>query len=343
MHEALLYEKMQKDLVKCSLCRRGCVIAPEKTGFCHVRKNIDGKLYSLNYGKCCAYNLDPIEKKPFYHFLPGSKSFSIATVGCNFSCLFCQNAEIAQAEEIFGQDLSPQEIVRMAQASGAKSIAYTYTEPTIFFEYATDCAKIAKQARAGTQPGKQNSRLANVFVTNGYMSREAIKKMQNIDAARIDLKAFNGKFYKEICGGASLEGVLDSIKLLQKKMHIELIVLLIPTLNDSSEELHAMCKWVKSLSPGIPIHFTAYYPANKMKLPPTPVSTLQKARKIAFDEGLHYAYTGNIPGDEGENTYCPKCKSLCIRRFGFAILENRLSSKGKCPSCGHSLPIKTSL
>ncbi|OIO21281.1 AmmeMemoRadiSam system radical SAM enzyme [Candidatus Micrarchaeota archaeon CG11_big_fil_rev_8_21_14_0_20_47_5] len=328
MKEALLYEKLPNNLVKCHLCRRNCTIAEGKTGFCHVRKNENGKLYSLNYAKCCSYNTDPIEKKPFYHFLPGTLSFSIATVGCNFSCLHCQNASISQAREISGIDLPPEKVAQMAKSQNAKSIAYTYTEPTIFMEYALDCAKLARKEK-----------LANVFVTNGYMSREAIALMQTIDAARIDLKAFNDKFYKEVCGGASLDGVLDSIKLLHKKMHIELIVLLIPTLNDDEDELHQMCKWVRKLSPEIPIHFTAYYPCNKMAIPPTPLSTLQKARRIALEEGIHYAYTGNAPGDEGENTYCPKCKALAIKRFGFSVLENRLAKGNACPKCGYKLKI----
>ncbi|MEM2963001.1 MAG: AmmeMemoRadiSam system radical SAM enzyme [Candidatus Anstonellales archaeon] len=332
MKEAMLYEQMEKGLVRCNLCRRRCTIGPGGVGFCRVRKNDGGKLYTLNYGKCCAYNNEPIEKKPFYHFLPGTYSFSFAAVGCNFRCLHCQNWDIAQPTEIFGNDISPEQIVKMAEKYGSKSIAYTYTEPTIFFEYASDCAKIAHERG-----------IANVFVTNGYMSPEAISMMEYVDAARVDLKAFNDKFYKEVCGNASLDGVLDSIKLLHKKIHVELIVLLIPTLNDSPDELRQMAQWIKQIDRRIPVHFTAYYPANKMTIPPTPLSTLQNARRIAIEEGLLYAYTGNIPGDEGENTCCPRCGRVAIRRFGFSVLELNIDKEGRCSNCLNPLSIVTKI
>ncbi|MCX8197317.1 MAG: AmmeMemoRadiSam system radical SAM enzyme [Candidatus Micrarchaeota archaeon] len=328
MKEAELYRKMPANAVVCFLCQRRCYIKEGEVGFCMVRKNVGGKLYTLNWGKCVSYALDPIEKKPFYHFVPGSQVFSFAAAGCNFRCLHCQNWEISQPKEIFGQEMPPQAIVGLAQRTKAEGIAYTYTEPTIFYEYAKDCALLARKEG-----------LYNVFVTNGYMTPEAIEQLGWLDAARIDLKAFNDKFYKSVCGGAYLEPVLKSIKLLHSKMHIEIITLLIPTLNDSEDEIRALASWIKSLDRSIPLHFTGYYPANKMTLPPTPAGTLQKARKIALDEGLLYVYTGNRPGDEGENTYCPNCNALLIRRFGMELIEDKVKPKGRCPNCGQKIPI----
>ncbi|MEM4348477.1 MAG: AmmeMemoRadiSam system radical SAM enzyme [Candidatus Anstonellaceae archaeon] len=328
MKEAQLYRKMPQKAVLCFLCQRRCYIKEGQLGFCLVRKNTGGKLYSLNWGKCVSYAVDPIEKKPFYHFVPGSPVFSFAAAGCNFRCQHCQNWEISHVDEAFGQQLEPQRLVHLAKSSSAEGIAYTYTEPTIFFEYARDTALIAKKHG-----------LYNVFVTNGYMTPEAIEKMEWLDAARIDLKAFSDKFYKEICGGAYLEPVLKSIKLLHRKMHIEIINLLIPTLNDSEDEIRALSKWVKELDPAIPLHFTGYYPANRMTLPPTSVQTLSKARKIALEEGLLYVYTGNRPGEPGENTYCPSCGQLVIRREGMMLIEDKVKKRGECPFCGFEIPI----
>ena len=259
--------------------------------------------------------------------MPGSPVFSFAAPGCNFRCEHCQNWEISQPAKIFGQDIAPERMVELALESRSNGIAYTYTEPTIFYEYAKDTALLARK-----------SGLYNVFVSNGYMTPEAIGSMEWLDAARLDLKAFSDKFYREVCGGAHLEPVLKSIKLLHSKMHVEIITLLIPTLNDSDEEMRALSKWVAGVDRDIPLHFTAYYPANRMTLPPTPVETLQRARKIAMEEGLNYVYTGNRPGDEGESTYCPKCKTMVIERFGFEVVANRLVG-GKCPKCGKKILI----
>ena len=328
MREAELYHQMPDNAVSCFLCQRRCYLKDGETGFCHVRKNEGGKLYSINWGKCASYAVDPIEKKPFYHFMPGSPVFSFAAPGCNFRCEHCQNWEIAQPKEIAGQDISPKRMVELALASGSEGMAYTYTEPTIFFEYAKDTAMLAR---------KQG--LYNVFVTNGYMTPEAIEQLDFLDAARIDLKAFSDKFYYEVCGSAHLDPVLQSIKLLHRKMHIEIITLLIPTLNDSDDEIRALSKWVVDLGPEVPLHFTAYYPANRMTIPPTPVETLDRARKIAMEEGLKYVYTGNRPGDEGENTYCPKCSATVISRFGMDLVKNSLVEGDLCPKCRARLPI----
>jgi pyruvate formate lyase activating enzyme len=327
MREAELYRKMAGGAVSCHLCQRRCFLKDGETGFCRARQNLGGKLYSLNFGKCVSYCNDPIEKKPFYHFMIGSQAFSFAAAGCNFRCEHCQNWEISQPNEIMGQELLPQKLVGLALAHQSEGIAYTYTEPTIFYEYAKETAMLARKRG-----------LYNVFVTNGYMTPEAIASMDFLDAARVDLKSFSDKFYKEVCGGAHLEPVLKSIKLLHGRMHIEIITLLIPTLNDSDEEIRALCQWVRALDADVPLHFTGYYPANRMAIPPTPAETLVRARKIAMEEGLKYVYTGNRPGDGGESTHCPKCGICVVQRFGFEVLKNRLQD-GKCPNCGSKIPI----
>jgi len=282
---------------------------------------------SLNHGKCVAYAVDPIEKKPYYHFAPGSPVFSFAAAGCNFRCEHCQNWEISQPGGVFGEEMSPHAIVDLAQRTKSHGIAYTYTEPTIFYEYAKDTALLARERG-----------MYNVFVTNGYMTPETIGTLSWLDAARVDLKAFDDKFYRDVCGGARLEPVLKSIRLLHAKMHIEIITLLIPTLNDSDDELRALSKWVAKLGRDVPLHFTAYYPANRTTLPPTPAETLARARKIAMEEGVNYVYTGNRPGDEGESTYCPSCKRCVVKRFGFEVGETLLEGD-RCPECGHRIPI----
>ena len=329
MREAELYRSMPGGAVSCFLCQRRCYIKDGGLGFCRVRKNEGGRLMTLNWGKCASFAVDPIEKKPFYHFVPGSPVFSFAAAGCNFRCEHCQNWEISQPKEIFGQDILPEKMVDMAIASKSEGIAYTYTEPTIFYEYAKDTALLARKRK-----------LYNVFVSNGYMTPETIEKLEWLDAARLDLKAFSDKFYKEVCGGAHLEPVLKSIKLLHSRMHVEIITLLIPTKNDSDDEIRQLCKWVAKLDRDTPLHFTGYYPSNRMAIPPTPLSTLTRARRIAIEEGLNYVYTGNRPGDEGENTYCPKCRETVVLRSGFEILKNNLAD-GKCGNCGKRLPIIT--
>lgn len=240
----------------------------------------------------------------------------------------CQNWEISQPERIMGQNILPEQLVDMALRSHSHGIAYTYTEPTIFFEYAKDTAILARKKG-----------LYNVFVSNGYMTPECVEQLGFLDAARLDLKAFDDKFYKNVCGGAQLEPVLKSIKLLHAKMHVEIITLLIPTLNDSDEEIRALSKWVRKLGPNVPLHFTAYYPANRMTIEPTPIETLVRARKIAKEEGLNHVYTGNRPGDEGESTYCQKCGARVIWRVGFEVVENKLAKDGKCPKCGEWIPV----
>jgi len=327
MKEALLYEKLDDEKVRCNLCHHRCLIHPSKRGICRVRENRGGVLYSLVYGHPVSANVDPIEKKPLFHFLPGTSTFSIATVGCNFTCGHCQNCSISQPSEDdigTGQEVPEERIVALAKNYGCQSISYTYTEPTIFFEYAYDSAKIA------TSDG-----LKNIFVTNGYMTREALQTINpHLHAANIDLKSFNNQSYLKICG-AKLNPVLESIELMKEMgIWVEVTTLIIPTINDSSEELTEIADFIVSVGKDIPWHISRFYPHYKMTdLPPTPVETLHRAREIGLSRGLRYVYSGNVPGDEGEKTYCYQCKELLIDRYGYQILKN-ITKDGKCPKCG---------
>jgi pyruvate formate lyase activating enzyme len=333
MKEAYLYKKLPNKKVQCKTCAHYCVLAPGERGKCGVRENIDGKLYALNYGKAIAINIDPIEKKPFYHFLPGSHSLSIATVGCNFSCLNCQNWEISQAfkgsKKIPGEYVPPERIVEMAIENKVPSISYTYTEPTIFLEYALDTMKLAK--RAG---------LKNNFVSNGFMSEESAKLViPYLDANNIDIKGFSDEFYQKVCGGR-LKPVLDTAKLMKKSgVWVEITTLVIPTLSDSEEMFEKIAKWIyDNLGPETPWHISQFCGAISWKLqhiPDTPVETLEKAIEIGKKVGLKYVYIGNIPGHKAENTYCPKCGTLAINRVNYFI--HRYDKNGKCPKCGENL------
>lgn len=329
MKEAMFYEKLEDELVNCDLCSHRCrKIADSKRGICGVRENRNGKFYSLVYGKAVARSIDPIEKKPLFNFLPGSRSYSIATVGCNFRCDNCQNYDISQMPKergiIVGPDVSSEEIVSAAKVNNCESIAYTYTEPTIFFEYAYDTAKMAKKEG-----------IKNVFVTNGYITSEALKKISPyLDAANIDLKSFKDNFYRKRCG-ARLKPVLDSIRLYKSLgIWIEITTLIIPTLNDSEEELRKIAEFISEVGEDTPWHISQFYPTYKLiTLPRTPVATLRKARKIGLEAGLKYVYEGNVPGENGENTYCPNCKKLLIHRFGYQIRENKIKNS-TCIFCG---------
>jgi len=326
--EAFLYEKIKEKRVKCNLCSHHCLIEEGKRGICGVRENRGGMLCSLVYERAVANNIDPIEKKPFFHFFPGSFAFSIATIGCNFRCSFCQNDDISQfpreKREIIGEVLSPEKIVSSAKKNNCKSISYTYTEPTVFFEYAYETAKIAKKEG-----------IKNNFVTNGYISEEALKLISPyLDAANVDLKSFKQDFYQKFCG-AKLQPVLNSLKLMKKLgIWVEVTTLIIPGLNDSEDELKEIANFVFSLGKETPWHLSRFYPHYKLAdLPPTPVETLHQAREIGKSADLKYVYSGNVPGDEGENTFCPDCGKMVIKRYGFQTLENRLK-QGKCPNCG---------
>jgi pyruvate formate lyase activating enzyme len=308
-------------------------LSPGERGKCGARENIDGKLYSLVYGKIVAMNIDPIEKKPFYHFLPGSYSLSIATVGCPFQCLNCQNYEISQAfksaKEIPGEDISPEKVVEIALKNNLPSISYTYTSPIAFLEYALDTMKLAKKAG-----------LKNNFVSNGFMSEESAKLViPYLDANNIDIKGFSEEFYQKVCGGR-LKPVLDTAKLMKKSgVWVEITTLVIPTLSDSEEMFYGIAKWIyDNLGAETPWHVSQFCGAISWKLQhitDTPVETLEKAIEIGKKVGLKYVYIGNIPGHKAENTYCPKCGTLAINRVNYFI--HRYDKNGKCPKCGEDL------
>jgi len=313
--------------IQCQLCPRECLVANGERGFCGVRENRDGKYYSLVYANPCAVHVDPIEKKPFYHLLPTSTSFSIATAGCNFRCKFCQNWEISQTtpDETYNLELPPEKVVALAKKAGSRSIAYTYVEPTIFFEYMTDTASLARKEG-----------ILNVYHSNGFINPGPLKELCRVlDAANIDLKGFTEEYYSNMSQG-HLAPVLQTLKTLKNEgVHLEITNLMIPTKNDDVDTVRKMCAWIKSeLGSDTPVHFSRFYPLYKLRnLPPTPVSTLEKSRKIAMDLGLEYVYIGNVPGHEGERTFCPRCKKLLIVRQGYSIGEVHLN-KGKCKFCG---------
>jgi pyruvate formate lyase activating enzyme len=328
MKEAMLYEKLSDRRVHCYLCNHHCRIGEGQRGICAVRENRGGTLYTLVYRQLISRNPDPVEKKPMFHFAPGSRSFSIATVGCNFRCEFCQNYEISQMPRdenaINGEDVAPEEIVAMAKKTGCKTIAYTYTEPTIYFEYAYDIAQ--KASKEG---------LKNIFVTNGYMTEEALRTLHpHLHGANVDLKSFREEFYRNRCG-AGLDGVLRSLKVMKELgVWVEITTLIIPELNDSEEELRELAGFISSLGKEVPWHISRFHPMYKMlDRSPTSVRILERARKIGLEAGLRYVYTGNVPGDAGEDTYCHRCGQLLVDRLGFQILKNQIKEK-KCPKCG---------
>ncbi len=329
--EALLYEKLDKKEVHCYLCAHQCRIQEGKFGFCGVRQNLGGILYTYTYGSVIAGHIDPIEKKPLYHFLPGSVSFSIATIGCNFRCGFCQNWEISQQNFKDGapdsQDFSPEQIIKSAKESNCQSISYTYTEPTIFFEYALDIAKLAKKEG-----------LKNIFVTNGFMSKECIEMISPyLDAANVDLKFFKDESYKRVCAG-SLNPVLDSIRLMKDKgIWVEVTTLIVPGENDSEEELSGIAKFIASVDKNMPWHISKFHPDYKFTdHEATSESTLKKAESLGHQVGLKYVYVGNVYG-WGNDTYCHNCKKLLVRREVFNILENNIKSS-KCKYCNVEIP-----
>jgi pyruvate formate lyase activating enzyme len=329
MKEALLYDKLKNGNVHCALCSHRCIIKPGERGKCGVRENREGTLYSLVYGRLISENIDPIEKKPLFHFLPGSRSLSIATVGCNLTCAHCQNYDISQyphahpGAEMPGSVRTPEEVVEAAVSTGCESISYTYTEPTIFMEFALEAAKLAHERG-----------VKNVFVSNGFMTPEAVKLIAPyLDADNVDLKG-DDEFYKTICG-ARAAPVRRTIQMLKdREVWVEVTTLVIPGHNDAEDMLRDIAEFVASVDPSIPWHVTAFYPTYKLlDSPRTPAATLRRAREIGFEAGLRYVYEGNVPGEGGENTYCPACKELLIERYGFSISKNNIGP-GQCPKCG---------
>lgn len=339
LHEALLWEPLADGKVRCDLCAHRCVISEGKAGICRVRSNQGGKLYTLVYELAISGAVDPIEKKPLFHFLPGTTSFSVATPGCNFSCKFCQNWDISQmpkefAGRIEGTKLPPRRVVDIALARGCRSISYTYTEPTIFFEYAYDTAVIASGAG-----------IKNVFVTNGFMTPEMLEMINgHLHAANVDLKSFSDEYYRRVCGGR-LQPVLDSIALMHRMgIWVEVTTLIVPGANDTDEELTSIAEFIAGISTDIPWHVSRFHPDYKMTdRGATPIGTIHRALEIGRKAGLHYVYGGNIPGDESESTFCHSCGLALIRRFGFSVVESRFvrSAEGKatCPRCGVILPL----
>lgn len=329
MKQALLYESLDNLKVRCELCGHRCVIKDSRRGICGVRRNDKGSLVTLVYGRLIAQNADPIEKKPLFHFLPGSRSYSIATVGCNFRCRFCQNADIAQMPNdrdgmIIGHEVRPEEVVADALAQGCQTIAYTYTEPTIFFEFAYDTARLAHKKG-----------LKNVFVTNGYMSGRALEMMAPyLDAANVDLKSFNDDYYHTQCG-ARLEPVKETIQhMKQIGVFVEVTTLIVPGLNDDPDELRRLAAFLSdSVGPETPWHISRFHPTYRLTdRSITPEDTLRRARRIGIEAGLYYVYIGNVPGRGGENTHCHKCGALLIERTGFHVRHN-IVENDHCPQC----------
>lgn len=330
LHEAAWYEKLANNLVHCQLCPNSCRIPEGRLGLCRARKNVGGTLYSLVYGQVAAAHVDPIEKKPFFHVLPGSQAFSLATPGCNMRCLFCQNWEISQAFpwEVETTVSTPEQVVEAALRSGAQSIAFTYSEPTIFYEY---MLAIAKRAKA--------KGLKTLVVSNGYVNPEPLKELLPfIDAYKVDFKAFDPKFYADITGGTR-DPVLRAMKTIREQgVWLEIVNLLVPGQNDGEDQIRQLARWVKeNLGPDVPLHFSRFHPMHKLSnLPPTPIEKVVRAREIALEEGLEFVYTGNIPVASGDSTYSPATGEIVIERKGFYVLRNVLAN-GVTPE-GEQIP-----
>ncbi len=330
LHEALYWRKLPDRAVQCELCPRRCVLKPGQRGQCKVRENKDGKLYSLVYGKPCAVHIDPIEKKPFFHVAPSSSVFSIATVGCNLRCIFCQNWQISQTspEETRYYDMEPAQTVDALTKSDSRIIAYTYTEPTVFYEYMLDTARLIKQQG-----------FFNTMHSCGYINPAPLKELlKYMDAINIDLKGFNEKFYRKMSSGR-LEPVLETLKTIkQEGVWLEITNLIIPGANDDPEDIRKMCEWIKeNLGEDTPLHFGRFFPNYKlMNLPPTPTETLERSRQIALRAGLKYVYIGNLPGNPAENTHCPKCEELLVKRVGYIVEENNIIDS-KCKFCNYKI------
>jgi pyruvate formate lyase activating enzyme len=328
--EARYYRKLDGGAVQCVLCPNFCSIGEGGRGICRVRRNRGGALYTLVYGAPCAVHVDPIEKKPFFHVLPGTRSYSISTVGCNMRCVFCQNWQISQAapEESVSYDLPPEKVVEGALQNDCATIAFTYTEPTVFYEYMLDIAKLAKEEGVKC-----------VMHSCGYINPDPLRELcRYLVAVDIDLKGFSEEFYRKL-GQGHLAPVLETLKVLKEEgVWIEITNLLIPGENDEPALIRSMCKWIKdNLGDEVPLHFSRFYPAYKLQnLPPTPIETVERSRKIALEMGLKYVYVGNIPGHPGESTFCPNCKKMVLQRLGYTVMSNNIV-KGKCKFCGYEI------
>jgi pyruvate formate lyase activating enzyme len=331
VHDAMWFERLADKAVRCELCPRECVVAEVERGYCGVRENQGGDYKTLVYGNLCSTNIDPIEKKPLYHYLPRTTALSIATAGCNLECKFCQNWRISQyrPEQVDSLLIPPENLVRAAKTRRTPTIAYTYSEPVVFYEYMHDVAAIGRKEGVGS-----------VMISNGYIREPALRQLcRQLTAVKVDLKAFTEKFYADQCAGR-LEPVLQTLEVLKDiGIHTEVVVLLIPTLNDSAEEISQMAKWlVAHVGPDVPLHFSRFHPIYRvMNLPPTAVATLDRARKISMDAGMRYVYIGNVAFTEGGHTYCPSCSKPVIRRLGYNTDTSGLKD-GACASCGQKIP-----
>jgi pyruvate formate lyase activating enzyme len=329
--EAKFYEKQPYKKVKCRLCPRECVIDDRERGYCGVRENRGGTYYTLVHSRVGTAHIDPIEKKPFFHFCPGAMAFSVATAGCNVNCKMCQNWEISQVrpEQVRSTYLPPKKVAETARQYRCAAIAYTYSEPVVFYEYMADTAD------AGHAVG-----VKSVVVTGGYIQQDPLKELcRRVDAIKVDLKAFSEKFYKEVVNG-EMKPVLDALVTMRKLgMWTEIVYLVVPTLNDSEQEFKGLARWVKSeLGPDVPVHFSRFHPEYLLKnLPPTPLNTLERAKAVCDAEGLHFVYLGNVPGHPAENTYCPKCKRAVVERTGFTVNGMHIEN-GKCTYCRQVIP-----
>jgi len=329
--EARFYDKLPYKKIKCKLCPRECVIDDRERGYCGVRENRGGVYYSLVYSRLCTAHVDPIEKKPLFHFLPGSTAFSVATAGCNVNCKMCQNWDISQVrpEQVDANFVPPRDLAGLARKYQCPSIAYTYSEPVVFYEYVMDSAE------AGRAAG-----LKSVVISGGYIQEEPLKQLcRRVDAIKIDLKAFSEKFYKEVVNG-ELKPVLNALTTIrQQGTWSEIVYLVVPTLNDTDEQFRGLARWVKAeLGPDIPVHFSRFHPEYLLKnLPPTPIATLERAKGICDAEGLQYVYIGNVPGHPAENTWCPKCRRVVVERAGFSVGAVHLDA-GKCRFCHQAIP-----
>jgi len=325
------WTRIKNTTVECRLCPNQCILGKGETGLCRARKNIDGSLYSLVYSRIAAMHTDPVEKKPLFHFIPGSSALSIATAGCNFSCRFCQNWQLSQSDphDVESREIKPQELGVTARKQKIPVIAYTYNEPTVQFEYIMDSSALSRKKG-----------IKSIMISNGYIQKKAsLELASQLDAVKIDLKAFSDSFYRNICGG-SLTAVLDNLAAVHGSgTWLEIVVLIIPTMNDSPGEIKKMTSWInRNLSPHVPVHFTRFHPMYKIRnLPSTPVSSLERCRSIAVEQGIHYAYVGNVPGHRYENTYCHACGAMIVSRTGYFNIVSNIRS-GACPRCGTAIP-----
>jgi pyruvate formate lyase activating enzyme len=330
--EARFYQKLPGKKIKCNLCPRGCVVGDRERGYCGVRENRGGTYYTLVHSRVCAAHVDPVEKKPLFHYLPGTNAFSVATAGCNVNCKFCQNWDISQSrpEQLPANYLPPQRVAELARQYKCPTIAYTYSEPVIYSEFLMDTAD------AGHAAG-----VRSIVVSNGYMQEAALRAAYGkMDAVKIDLKSFSESYYKNVVSG-QLKPVLETLVTLRKMgKWTEIVYLVLPTLNDSDAEFHGLTNWIKTnLGPDVPLHFTQYHPEYLLKnLPITPVATLERAKAIADAAGLHYVYIGNVPGHPAQNTYCPKCRHMLVERVGFTASKLLIHKDGLCPFCKHPIP-----